>query len=136
MTQASSSRLPKPSISLRLECVELDVNFAMLLPMNNVDRVPYHRILQALASIGFFGSGYDLGKAEELQRFESTLQQQDTVRKERHQFYREVQKNSEYMTRTMQNMKRDYYKEIDNLREQLSRKSRDPNFEPDNVFFF
>jgi hypothetical protein len=108
----------------------------MFLTMNSADRVPYHRILQALASVGFFGSGYDLGKEEELQRFESTLQQQDNVRKERHQFYREVEKNSEYMTKTMQTMKRDYYREIDHLREQLSRKSRDPDFESENVFFF
>lgn len=130
------AKLPKPSISLRLECPELDVNFAMILPVNSSDRVPYHKILQALASAQIFGSGYDLSKEEELQKLEATLQQQDTARKERHQFYKEVEKNSEFMTKTLVTMKRDYYREIDNLREQLSRKARDPNFEPDNVFFF
>mmetsp|Transcript_9362 Transcript_9362/g.15078 ORF Transcript_9362/g.15078 Transcript_9362/m.15078 type:complete len:632 (+) Transcript_9362:40-1935(+) len=128
-------QLPKPSLSLRLECVELDANFAMLLT-SSADRIPYHRILQALASVGIFGSGYDLGNEEQLQRFESTLQQQENVRKERHQFYKEMEKTSESMTKTMQAMKRDYYREIDHLREQLSRKSRDPDFEPENVVFF
>merc|ERR1719398_149125 len=33
-------------------------------------------------------------------------------------------------------MKRDYYRELDHLREQLSRKKRDPSIEPDNVWFF
>lgn len=136
MANKVSSRLPKPIVSLRLECAELDVNFAMFLPLNNADRVPYQRILQALASVGLFGSGYDLGKAEELQKFEANLQHQDNVRKERHQFYKEVEKNSEHTAKTMQTMKRDYYREIDNLREQLNRKARNPNFEPDNVFFF
>jgi hypothetical protein len=48
----------------------------------------------------------------------------------------QVQKNHDRMAETLQHMKRDYYREVDHLRAQISLSKRDPNFEPDNVFFF
>jgi uncharacterized protein YprB with RNaseH-like and TPR domain len=109
----------------------------MYLPVKNTEvRAPYQRIVNALASAGIFGTNYDLEKSAELRRFELAVQQKDEVRAEMYQFYKDVEKQNQQMIQTMQTMKRDYYRELDHLREQLSKKKRDPKFDPDNVFFF
>jgi len=87
--------------------------------------------------VGLCSGAYDAAKEADLERFEAAVQHQSSLRRERHEFYSKVEARFASMADTIQRMKRDYYREIDHLREQLSRKRHDPNFEPDSsVVFF
>jgi len=126
----------EPSLSLRLQCADLDLDLAMVWPVKSSEPVQFEKVLGALASLGLFGSGYDLTKEAELERFGHATQRKDAQRKEQHEFYLQVAHRYASMSETVQTMKRDYYRELDHLRQQLSKQKRDPSFEADEVYFF
>eukprot|EP00927_Polykrikos_kofoidii_P056451 TRINITY_DN50571_c0_g1_i1.p1 TRINITY_DN50571_c0_g1~~TRINITY_DN50571_c0_g1_i1.p1 ORF type:complete len:735 (+),score=108.54 TRINITY_DN50571_c0_g1_i1:74-2278(+) len=132
--------MPAPCVSFRLECSELDLDAAVLLPAAPAhagDRAPFPKLMAALGTAGFFGTGFNLTDEVDLQRYEASIKKKASVQKEQYEFYKRVESQFNDMTRSMQAMKRDYYREIDHLREQLSRRERDPNFEADDsVTFF
>merc|ERR1719424_1834844 len=94
-------------VSIRLGCADLDLNLAMLLPVKSSEAVPFQKLLAAFASVGLFGSGYDVRHAQELNRFEAAVQSKESARRERHHFYHQVEKQHACLTETMQTMKRD-----------------------------
>eukprot|EP00929_Paragymnodinium_shiwhaense_P114598 TRINITY_DN83036_c0_g1_i1.p1 TRINITY_DN83036_c0_g1~~TRINITY_DN83036_c0_g1_i1.p1 ORF type:complete len:762 (-),score=139.38 TRINITY_DN83036_c0_g1_i1:160-2445(-) len=134
-----------PALVVHLECAELGVKATVTLPAatghdasNKGKRVAFPKLVGALSSAGFFGDCYDLTQQQfELQRFEDRLQTLASNWKDRHAFYSQVETRFSEMIETMTRMKRDYYREIDHLREQLSRQQRDPSheYDPDVIFF-
>jgi hypothetical protein len=129
-------QLQGATVTLRLQSADLGVDLAMQLPVEAKCRIPFHKLLAALSNSGILGPAYDLSQEKDLERFAVNAQRQDMLRSERHSFYTRVETRFAEMLETMQRMKRDYYREVDNLREQLSRKSRNPDFEPEDVVFF
>jgi len=124
------------AVALRLESDDLALNLSMLLSANGKGRAPFRKVLAGLSWAGLMGPAFDTSQEIELDRFEASVQRSDALRRERHDFYTRVEGRFAELLDTMQRMKRDYYREIDHLREQLSRKSRNPDFEPENVVFF
>lgn len=127
---------PNPKVCLRLQCAELGIDTGLLLPVATSERPPFPKLLQALATAGFLGRGYDASQSPQLADLDAALQRQLQLHREQQEFYWQVESHFSEMAETIQRMKRDYYREIDHLREQLSRSARDPRFKPDNVFFF
>jgi len=136
MTTELGTPPPAPVLSVSLRVEGEDFDLAMVLPAKAAGRVPFPNLLGALSSAGLFGASYDLAKVTELERFEAGVVKRAALAEEKHAFYLEVEKRFTDMANTIQRMKRDYYREIDHLREQLSRKARDPAFEQDDVVFF
>lgn len=144
-TEPKLNQLPPPTVSLRLESADLGLDLALLLsgPTGTSGQgfssgsVALQKLLPALRSVGICSGAYDAAKQADLERFETAVQHQSGLRREQHEFYSKIEARFASTADTIQRMKRDYYREIDNLREQLSRTRRDPNFEPDSsVVFF
>jgi len=126
------------TVELRLESSDLGLNTVIVLPAaSGSERASFSKLLTVLSAAGIFGKYYDVSREADLKRYESDVQRRDAQRKEQQEFYTQVRACFSDMVETMATMKRDYYREIDSLREQLSRRDNDPNFEPDlSVFFF
>lgn len=123
-------------VSLRVECADLGLNLAMLLVGDPKGRVSFQKLASALSCSGLVGQPFDTSQEAELDRFEAARQHSDALRREREDFYTRIESRFSELAETMQRMKRDYYREVDHLREQLSRKRRKPDFEPESVVFF
>jgi len=75
-------------------------------------------------------------QATAAQAFDKKCQKLARLQKERHEFYEQVASKFERMAQTIQQLKRDYYREIDHLREQIRALKRDPLACLDSVVFF
>jgi len=95
-----------------------------------------HKLIAALRHGGILAEVSDQSTHEELRKFADKLQHQENQRQEVHSFYTEAAKQFARMGETMMRMRKEYYQEIDHLRNQLSLKKRDPGFVPDNIIFF
>eukprot|EP00927_Polykrikos_kofoidii_P066435 TRINITY_DN62034_c0_g1_i1.p1 TRINITY_DN62034_c0_g1~~TRINITY_DN62034_c0_g1_i1.p1 ORF type:complete len:738 (-),score=101.37 TRINITY_DN62034_c0_g1_i1:174-2318(-) len=127
--EASSEELAAvdlPVVSLHVKSADLDLDFALNVPI----KVPESRSLQGLASMVATALSknmtLDMTQAEQVQRFNANLQRRVELHDERLAFFKRVREQISQTTHTMQNMKRDYYREIDRLREQISRLKGNP----------
>jgi len=132
-------QVAEPVLSLRLESPAAGLNITLMLPLEtgfSAETPPVPKILAGLRAAGLLASGYDAKDEEELACFTSKLQKHEAQRQEAHAFYMEVSKQYTKMADTLQKMKKEYYLELDSLRNQLSLKRRDPNFSAEDVIFF
>lgn len=128
--------LEDPVLSLTLKSEELDLDLEMTIPVKFKQRHSFHGLLASLAASLPAEVSASTTQSANVKMFDDVLRKALSLRDERHAFYAQVQRNCARMAETLQQMKRDYYREIDHLRAQISMSKRDPNFQPDNVFFF
>eukprot|EP00746_Dinoflagellata_sp_MGD_P002790 gnl/MRDRNA2_/MRDRNA2_105451_c0_seq1.p1 gnl/MRDRNA2_/MRDRNA2_105451_c0~~gnl/MRDRNA2_/MRDRNA2_105451_c0_seq1.p1 ORF type:complete len:755 (+),score=125.58 gnl/MRDRNA2_/MRDRNA2_105451_c0_seq1:85-2349(+) len=125
-----------PVLSLMLKSQELDLDFEISLPVKVTQSPSFHGLLASFAAAVPSEVAVSEKQASNLKGFDDALQTAFALRDERHAFYAQVQKNFDRLAETLAHMKRDYYREVDHLRAQISLSKRDPDFQHDNVFFF
>eukprot|EP00933_Yihiella_yeosuensis_P048034 TRINITY_DN4403_c1_g1_i2.p1 TRINITY_DN4403_c1_g1~~TRINITY_DN4403_c1_g1_i2.p1 ORF type:complete len:735 (+),score=114.42 TRINITY_DN4403_c1_g1_i2:58-2262(+) len=132
----SLSAPPDPIVDLRVTCSELNLDFSMPIPVHVPESRSVNGLVQTLAAAMTCQRACDLGKAAGSERWNLLLQERIEKRNERHSFYSQVQQQFEGMAKTIQELKTDYWKEIDHLRETISRLRQDSNHQVDQVFYF
>jgi hypothetical protein len=133
---AAMPEMEDPVLSLTVTSKELDLDFEIMLPVKITQSHSFHGLLASFAAAVPSEVAASETHAANVKRFEDVLQKALSSRDERHAFYAQVQKNYDRMADSFAQMKRDYYREIDHLRAQISLSKRDPGFQHDNVFFF
>jgi len=136
--EAEMPDLKEPTLWLRLDCKDLNLEVSLSVPLSKggPSELPLRDLVSAFAGIGLFGTAYDDHNQFELEKFKKKMAEQDKARREQQQFYQLIQKHFKDMGETISRQQRDYYREIDKLREQLSKKKRDPGYKPEDVVFF
>eukprot|EP00927_Polykrikos_kofoidii_P011796 TRINITY_DN15040_c0_g1_i1.p1 TRINITY_DN15040_c0_g1~~TRINITY_DN15040_c0_g1_i1.p1 ORF type:complete len:784 (-),score=140.38 TRINITY_DN15040_c0_g1_i1:50-2338(-) len=129
--------LPTPVISLHAKSADIGLDFALNIPV----KVPESRSLQGMVSILATAlsknMAVDMTQAAQVQKFNAAFQMGVQLRDEQYAFFKRIREQSDRTTRIIQNMKRDYYREIDHLREQISRLKGNPAADvEESVFFF
>jgi len=114
----------------------MDLNMVATFPVKEDHPVHANRIMSALWKSGILASMVDVKEEAQMQKFVAHVEVQARSRQEQHEFYQQVKKCYQQSAEAMQSMKREFYREVTLLREQLSRQERDPAFMPDNVQFF
>jgi len=128
--------LEEPAVFVHAKSEELGLDFAIRIPVKSQRIDSFSGLLQDLATAVANGSAIDLRKKLEANHFASSLQQRAQMRREEREFYVQLGQRFEQMAATIQQLKRDYYREIDQLRDQLHAKRRDPRFQVDDISFF
>lgn len=128
--------LEDPTLCFIVKSEELDLDFEMTVPVKITQGYTFHGLLASFAAAVPSEISASEKQAANVKCFEDVLQKALSLRDERHAFYAQVQTNFDRMADTLQRMKRDYYREVDHLRAQISLSKRDPDFQHDNVFFF
>jgi len=127
--------LTEPTLTVRLESATHGLNLGLHIVVESKE-LHLHKLISGLRLAGIVAEVSDLSSNEEMTTFTDKLQLQESQRQEVHQFYTEVAKQFARMGETLQRMRKEYYQEIDHLRNQLSLQKRDPSFVPDSVMFF
>jgi len=125
------------ALTLQVESADLGLHFAVDIPMKATPEGTSFRSLAALAAKALSsGIALDMNKADDMRRFEESLQKRAERRQEEQQFYVEVGRTFGRMATNMQTLKRDYYREVEHLRQQISIMKRNAEYQPDSVVFF
>lgn len=135
-TGTNLQALDQPIIELRATCTELGLEFVVPTPFKAPEAHSLHGLTVALGTALLSDKSFNLGTATGADRFNELCRERSSILAERHDFYIEVQQRFEGMAQSLQFMRRDYYREIDFLREQISRLRRQPEHEVPKVTFF
>lgn len=134
-TGTNLQALDQPIIELRATCTELGLEFVVPTPFKAPEAHSLHGLTVALGTALLSDKSFNLGTATGADRFNELCRERASVLAERHDFYIEVQQNYEGMAQSLHIMQRDYYREIDFLREQISRLRKQPEHEVPEVTF-
>jgi len=133
-TKLAAKALQEPMVTIRAESEELGLDFQLSLPVT--DQKCFPSFITELAQAITRGTALNMRQSIEMRAWEHGLVRNKELRRERHEFYAEVQKNFEQLSRAVQQMKRDYYREIDHLRDQLRARRAGRDVHPEEVIFF
>lgn len=135
-TGTNQQALDQPIVELRATCTELGLEFVVPTPFKAPETHSLRGLTAALGTALLSDKSFNLGTATGADRFNELCRERSSILAERHDFYIEVQQRFEGMAQSMQLMQRDYYREIDFLREQISRLRKQPEHEVPKVTFF
>lgn len=130
--------LVEPQVVVCIECSDLAVGkFSLTVPLKAAPEGRSVRgLVAAVAAQLATKAGLGEEKVREVHQVDKSLHRAALLREERHHFYTSVQRHCERLAGTVQQMKRDYYREIDHLREQIHSSRTKADFRPDKVTFF
>eukprot|EP00930_Biecheleria_cincta_P040420 TRINITY_DN276_c0_g1_i1.p1 TRINITY_DN276_c0_g1~~TRINITY_DN276_c0_g1_i1.p1 ORF type:complete len:625 (-),score=94.71 TRINITY_DN276_c0_g1_i1:68-1942(-) len=134
-TSTHLQALDQPVVELRATCTELGLEFVVPTPFKAPETHSLHGLTVALGTALLSDKAFNLGTATGADRFNELCRERSSILAERHDFYYEVQQRFEGMAQNFQLMQRDYYREIDFLREQISRLRKQPEHEVPEVTF-
>lgn len=129
-------KLTPPRLRVRIDSIDLGLDFAMMLTCKGSSEDRPSVLLTRLAQAVQDGSALDLRQSSELQKLENDIQRCCDAREDMHEFYRQLSYSYQTASVKLHQVKMDYHKEVDHLREMLWRKGSDPHFKPDDVTFF
>lgn len=136
MAPAAGAPLDDPVVCVRATSEELGLDFALTVPVKSTRVDSISNMLADLAIAIGNGTALDMKQLADADSFTATVQHRIQLRTEQHEFYNQVKQRYEHISATIQQLKRDYYREIDQLRDQLQAKQRDPKFKVEDVSFF
>jgi len=128
--------LMHPRLWVRVDSIDLGLDFSMMLACNGSPEDRPSVLLTRLARAVQDSSALDLQQSSELQRLEKDMQRCFDARKDMHHFYRQLSQKHQQMSVKLHQMKIDYHREVDHLREMLRKRNEDPRFKPDDITFF
>lgn len=134
--EKAAKSLEAPVMTIRADCQELGIDFAISIPMKTPESHSFQGLFTTLAQQVAQGNALDVRQFVDSKRFTERLERSLQARDDRHEFYTRIQKQFEHLTESVHLMKRDYYREIDRLREEIRKAKSDPTSPADSVIFF